>query len=143
MVVRGGGHHARRQRPCACGFRGFLECRAADAALAVAVALADSDPDFITQAHLAAAVEAQIKKGKPAGIREVTLTTLNEGLCVQAMHIGAYASEMSTTIPAMYAYMAANGLVHRGLHHEIYLGDPDRVAPDKLKTILRQPVSRK
>jgi len=50
---------------------------------------------------------------------------------------------MSTTIPALYAYMAANGLVHRGLHHEIYLGDPNRSAPDQLKTILRQPVARK
>lgn len=100
-------------------------------------------PDFITQQHLAEAIEMQLKKGKAAGIREVALQTIEEGLCLQALHIGPYASEMSTTIPAMYAYMAANGLAHRGLHHEIYLGDPNRVAPDKLKTILRQPVVRK
>ena len=64
---------------------------------------------------------------------------LAEGTCVQALHVGPYSTE-SATIDEMSAFMRSHGLEARGLHHEIYLGDPRRAAPERLKTILRQPV---
>jgi hypothetical protein len=55
------------------------------------------------------------------------------------MYVGPY-SEERPTIEKLHAFIAANGLRRRGHHHEIYLGDPRRAAPEKLKTIIRQPV---
>ena len=62
-----------------------------------------------------------------------------EGTCVQALHVGPYDREQ-TTLDAMAELWKAEGLKPRGEHHEIYLSDPRRVEPAKLKTILRQPV---
>jgi HflC protein len=74
------------------------------------------------------------------------LDTFEEGPCVQIMHIGPYATEMET-VGIMREYMDANGLRVRvgedGLHHEIYVGDPRKAAPDKLKTVVRHPVAKK
>jgi hypothetical protein len=69
----------------------------------------------------------------------VRLETLREGKCVQMLHRGPYRAE-DATIGAMLAFARAHGLRPRGRHHEIYLSDPRRVAPAKLRTILRQPV---
>lgn len=78
------------------------------------------------------------KKG--AGVfARVTLWPFDEGLCLQALHLGPYADE-GPLIARIHAQAAAEGLALTGLHHEIYLSDPRRVAPEKLKTILRQPV---
>jgi hypothetical protein len=55
------------------------------------------------------------------------------------MHVGPYADE-APTVQLLHDFMTANGYVQDGLHHEIYLGDPRRCAPEKLRTILRQPV---
>ena len=71
---------------------------------------------------------------------QVALTTLDEGACVQALHVGPYADE-GPLIQRMHAEAAARGRALRGRHHEIYLSDPARVAPERLKTILRQPVT--
>jgi hypothetical protein len=57
------------------------------------------------------------------------------------MHIGPYSAEPAT-IDRMKAFMHENGFVRNGKHHEIYLGDPRRADPSKLKTVLRQPVKR-
>ncbi|MEI8412880.1 MULTISPECIES: GyrI-like domain-containing protein [unclassified Kribbella] len=62
-----------------------------------------------------------------------------EGLCMQVMHVGPYAEE-ARSIVLLYQAIAAAGYSPRGHHHEIYLGDPRRSAPEKLRTILRQPV---
>jgi len=96
-------------------------------------------PDFITEAARAAAVETLIAKGKNPACREVELVTLDEGRCVQMLHVGPYDREMDT-IDAMHAHAASEGLRPHGKHHEIYLSDPRRVAPQKLRTILRHPV---
>jgi hypothetical protein len=64
---------------------------------------------------------------------------LDEGTCVQALHVGPYEQERDT-IAKMKAFAAEKGLAYRGHHHEIYLSDPRRVQPAKLRTILRQPV---
>ena len=96
-------------------------------------------PDFVTRKDVKAAADELIAKGKDPAVRDVTLETLDEGLCVQVLHVGPYAEE-AATIELMKVLVKAEGLSFRGLHHEIYLSDPRRVAPERLRTILRQPV---
>jgi hypothetical protein len=96
-------------------------------------------PDFITQKEVAAAIEKLLAKDKPREIASVKLEDLHEGKCVQILHLGPYDKERPT-IAKMHAHAAANGLKLHGLHHEIYLSDPRRVAPARLRTILRHPV---
>ena len=71
------------------------------------------------------------------------LAPFEEGLCVQIMHIGPYSAEAPTILALHSDFLPANGLIETGHHHEIYLNDPRRTAPDKLKTVIRQPVRRK
>ncbi|RJO75836.1 hypothetical protein D5S18_13755 [Nocardia panacis] len=66
---------------------------------------------------------------------------VEEGECVQVMHIGPYATEPET-LARLEAFIAESGLTYRDRHHEIYLSDPRRTAPERMKTILRQPVQR-
>jgi hypothetical protein len=96
-------------------------------------------PKFVTQEEVSDAVAVLLKRGKSAEVRRVRLESLEEGLCVQALHVGPYENE-SRLIAAMKSFAEGEGLKLRGLHHEIYLSDPRRVAPAKLKTILRHPV---
>jgi len=103
-------------------------------------------PDLITQENFdEALVQLREKKGDLPGIDRLRLDTFEEGLCVQTMHIGPYATEPET-LERMQAFMQENGykdlVGHGGLHHEIYIGDPRRAAPEKLKTVLRHPVSK-
>ncbi|HLE13461.1 MAG TPA: GyrI-like domain-containing protein [Anaerolineales bacterium] len=78
------------------------------------------------------------KKGVPA-LERVRLETFAQGLCVQTMYLGAYKDE-GPTIAAMHAFLREYGYDFNGKHHEIYLGDPRKSTPDKLKTVIRQPV---
>jgi hypothetical protein len=80
------------------------------------------------------------KKDVPA-LAQVCLETWAEGLCAQTMYVGPYEGERST-IDMMHTWITANGYRVRGRHHELYLGDPNRTAPEKLKTILRLPVEK-
>jgi hypothetical protein len=90
--------------------------------------------------HLVELARAEAARRRPfAPLDRVRIMELAEGTCVQALHVGPYSTE-SATIDEMSAFMRAHGLEARGLHHEIYLGDPRRAAPERLKTILRQPV---
>jgi len=73
-------------------------------------------------------------------VREVRLETITEGQCVQMLHIGPYERE-TETIEVMKSFAAGQGFQFHGRHHEIYLSDPRRVPPDRLKTILRLPVA--
>ncbi len=103
-------------------------------------------PDLITQDIFETALaQLRKKKGDLPGFTRLRLDSFEEGACVQAMHIGPYATEPET-LERMQAFMAENGytdLVGKGgKHHEIYLGDPRRAAPEKLKTVLRHPVSK-
>jgi hypothetical protein len=99
-------------------------------------------PEFIAQQHLNEAVASALRKGKGDAVERVTLETLHEGACAQLLHVGSYISEADHSIPALHAFIDSQGLRFNGLHHEIYLSDPRKVAPEKLKTILRQPVRR-
>jgi hypothetical protein len=99
-------------------------------------------PDFIGKADLAKAAATLKKKGKTEPVEEVGLESLTEGPCVQMLHVGPY-DEESRTIEVMKTHAAAQGLEAHGRHHEIYISDPRRVPPEKLKTILRMPVRKK
>ena len=101
-------------------------------------------PDFVTKTDFDWAVEtAQKKKGKDFSAAE--FLTLEEGLCVQIMHIGSYDSEPAT-IALMDDFIAQNGYVNdfsnERRHHEIYLSDPRRAKPEGLKTVIRHPIRK-
>lgn len=101
-------------------------------------------PDLITQDLFNEALtQMREKKGDQPGYARLRLEGFEEGLCVQTMHIGPYATEPET-LEKMQAFMKEYGyrdLVGAGgKHHEIYMGDPRRAAPEKLKTVLRHPV---
>jgi hypothetical protein len=96
-------------------------------------------PDFISADHVKQAVAVLLKRGKGEDVKRVQLETLAEGRCVQMLHVGPYEKEHET-VAAMKAFAEGEGLRFHGLHHEIYLSDPRRVPPERLKTILRLPV---
>jgi len=103
-------------------------------------------PDLITQADFDEALaQMRTKKGDLPGYARLRLDTFEEGSCVQTLHIGPYATELET-LEKMHSFMAENGYADRvgkgGKHHEIYLGDPRRAVPEKLKTVLRHQVSK-
>ena len=99
-------------------------------------------PDFVGDDELDGAVQTLLKKGKEEEIRHVKFEALREGLCVQMLHVGPYQQEHETILK-MAAFADEQGLEFRGRHHEIYLSDPRRVPPERLKTILRHPVIKK
>jgi len=97
-------------------------------------------PELVTAKMLAqTAKELATKKDNPA-IAQVRLERLKEGLCAQVLRVGSYDAE-GPTIAALHEFIAAQGRRPRGKHHEIYLSDPRRVAPERLKTLLRQPIA--
>jgi hypothetical protein len=96
-------------------------------------------PSFIAAKDIAAAKRALLAKAKGKAIAQVKLETVREGRCVQMLHVGPYMNE-GPTMDAMLAFAKAHGLRFTGRHHEIYLSDPRRVKPEKLRTILRHPV---
>ncbi len=100
-------------------------------------------PDVAGEELLRKAVEQAAAKGKltEKQASEVRIERFDEGLAVQALHIGPYDSE-GPLIAQMHEWAIGEGFKLRDKHHEIYLGDPRRTAPEKLKTILRQPVEK-
>ncbi|WP_460446190.1 GyrI-like domain-containing protein [Angustibacter aerolatus] len=95
-------------------------------------------PDWVTGEHVEAARDAARRSAPPA-LDRVRLEPFDEGLVVQTLHVGPY-DEEGPVIEALHAFAAAQGLRLTGHHHEVYLGDPRRSTPDRLRTILRQPV---
>jgi len=96
-------------------------------------------PDGVNAEVIAqATAEVEQKKNLPT-ISQIRIESLDEGHALQIMHIGPYAEE-AETIARMHAFAADNGYALVGKHHEIYLSDPRKVAPQKLRTVLRQPV---
>jgi hypothetical protein len=96
-------------------------------------------PDHISgEMFLEAIGQLRAKRPNPA-LDKLRFETFHEGLSVQMMHVGPY-SEEPATLAKMEAFARENGYAFRGKHHEIYIGDPTRAAPEKLKTVLRHPV---
>ena len=96
-------------------------------------------PDVVTGKDVAEAIAAVKKKAKFPRFPEVRFEKFAEGQAAQVMHIGPYAEE-GPTIERLHRFIADQGYRLRGRHHEVYFGDPRRAAPEKLKTIIRQPV---
>ena len=98
-------------------------------------------PDWITQNMVDEVSEALVEKELPS-LKKARLEEYHEGLSAQIMHIGSYDDEGPTLIRLHNEWIPQNGYIENGKHHEIYLGDPRRVSPAKLKTVLRQPIKK-
>ena len=102
-------------------------------------------PDFVTEDDFRWAVDEAIKK-KKQDFSKVEFLSVEEGLCVQCMHIGSYDDEPAT-VALMHEFMERQGyeldITDKRLHHEIYLSDARKVAPEKLKTVIRHPIKVK
>lgn len=99
-------------------------------------------PGHVTSELLADVLEAALAKRPLQAADRLRLERFHEGLSAQVMHVGPYAAE-APTIERLHAFIAEQGCVPSGRHHEIYLGDPRRAAPERLRTVIRQPVSRR
>ena len=101
-------------------------------------------PDFVSEDDLRWAVNEATQK-KKLDFSKVEFRTVEEGLCVQCMHIGPYDDEPAT-VAMMHEFMEKKGyeldISDKRLHHEIYLSDARKVAPDKLKTVIRHPIRK-
>lgn len=90
--------------------------------------------ELVEQARAGAAAKAD-----PDVLARVRLEPFDEGRCAQVLHVGPYSAE-EPTIRRLHEFIAGQGLALRDRHHEIYLGDPRRAAPERLRTVIRQPV---
>jgi hypothetical protein len=101
-------------------------------------------PEWITEEVFHEAMEV-VQKGKepPAALGKLRLERYAEGLSAQILHIGSYDDEAPTLLRLHQEWLPENGYTENGRHHEIYLSDPRRTAPEKLKTVLRQPIASK
>lgn len=99
-------------------------------------------PDWLGAEHVETARATVARKGGAPRLDDVRLERLDEGLCVQTLHVGPYDAEGPVLDALHHEFVPAHGLRLTGKHHEIYLGDARRTAPEKLRTILRQPVAR-
>lgn len=101
-------------------------------------------PDFISKADFDWAIETATKK-KKIDCSSAEYLTIDEGLCVQIMHIGSFDNEPAT-VALMDTYIEQNGYLNDinkdRLHHEIYMSDARKVAPDKWKTVIRHPIKK-
>jgi len=100
-------------------------------------------PDWIGAELVDAAVAEVGAKKPPARLGEVRLQTLTEGCCVQTLHVGPFDDEGPVLDRMHHEFIPSQGLRLSGTHHEIYVSDFRRTAPAKLRTILRQPVTRR
>jgi hypothetical protein len=96
-------------------------------------------PEWITPAMVEGAMQEVGKAKSLPALSKLRLETYHEGLTVQILYVGSYDAE-GPTIARMHAHAVENGYELAGKHHEIYLSDPRRAAPEKLKTVIRQPV---
>ena len=98
-------------------------------------------PDIVTLEHFQEALK-QVEQKKPyPGLSKIRLERFAEGLAAQIMHIGPYATE-KPTVEKIHTFIQEQSYSLSGKHHEIYLGDPRKAAPEKLKTVVRQPCKK-
>lgn len=98
-------------------------------------------PDFVTREYFTEVVSDCIDRKRSYIYSRAHRVELDEGKCVQLVHVGPYKEE-APDILKMHAFVKDSGHRLRGKHHELYFGDPSRTKPEKLKTILRQPISK-
>jgi hypothetical protein len=99
-------------------------------------------PKFVTEALFKEAVQRVKEKKNPPALQKMRFELLCEGLSAQIMHIGPWATE-KPTIEKIYAFMRENDYDFNGTHHEVYLSDPRKSSPEKLKTVIRQPIKKR
>lgn len=99
-------------------------------------------PEWLSENHFGNVCEALRSKKPDIDFEPVQFMTLDEGLSVQTLHIGPYDAEGPLIAKMHNEFMPANNFKPTGKHHEIYLSDMRRVSPDKLRTIIRQPVTK-
>jgi hypothetical protein len=99
-------------------------------------------PDFVKKEHFKQAKEKVAKKKDLSSLDKIEFIKLDEGLSAQILHIGPYIEE-GPTVEKLHAEIEKNSYEFNGLHHEIYLNDIRRTKPDKLRTIIRQPIKLK
>lgn len=97
-------------------------------------------PDFIAKEMVENATEEVRKKKNPVALQSIRFESFSEGKAAQIMHIGPF-SEEGPTIAKLHSFIEENGSRRIGKHHELYLSDIRRAAPEKWKTIIRQPMS--
>lgn len=98
-------------------------------------------PDFVTQDHVRETFDLLGKRKTVPALSKTRLDSFHEGLSAQIMHIGPYSAE-GPTIQRLHDFIKNTGHELAGKHHEIYLGDPRRTAPEKLRTVIRQSMRR-
>lgn len=98
-------------------------------------------PEWINQAMVTQAMHTVVQKNPLCDVSKVRFETLDEGMCVQTLHIGSFDDEKDVLATMHDKFIPENNLKMVGKHHEIYLSDFRKVAPSKLRTILRQPVN--
>ena len=96
-------------------------------------------PDFVEKENFETAKKEVLRKKGIELINKIEFEKINENKCIQIMHNGPYSTEPET-IGQMKDFMKENGFIENGLHHEIYLSDPRKTEPEKMKTVLRQPI---
>jgi hypothetical protein len=99
-------------------------------------------PEWISQQMVEEAIQQVAKSKDLPALPKLRMEGYDEGLSVQIMHIGSYDDEGPIIARLHTEFLPRNGYVEAGKHHEIYLSDPRRTAPEKLKTVLRQPVKK-
>lgn len=97
-------------------------------------------PQWVPAAMVATVSDRVAATKKPQRLADVRLLELTEGRCVQTLHVGPFDTEAAVLAELHHRYIPDHGLALAGTHHEIYLSDPRRTAPERLRTILRQPV---
>lgn len=97
-------------------------------------------PEYVTRDLVDKALE-QVGEKNLRAVSKIRFESLHEGLSAQIMHIGPY-SEEESTVQRLHKRINANGYELRGKHHEIYLSDPRKSPPERLKTVIRQPITR-
>ncbi|MEK6754888.1 MAG: GyrI-like domain-containing protein [Bacteroidota bacterium] len=98
-------------------------------------------PKVVTKALVKKVVKQAMEKKGLVALEKLRLDVLHEGLSVQMMHIGPYSAE-GPTIEKLHGFAREHGYELHGKHHEIYMSDPRKVKPEKMKTVIRQPVQK-
>ena len=99
-------------------------------------------PEWVTAALIDEAKAAAAKKCSQENLDKIRFERFHDGQSLQCLHVGSYADEAPTLARLHNEIMPERRFEFNGKHHEIYLSDPRRVAPEKLKTVLRQPVKK-